>query len=94
MIKLLKPIAHCYGVINAIELAKKVANENKGKNIYVFGLLVHNEEVTKELDNYGIKTIDLTELDPIEGIYSVSEELSLYKHNYCFFENNPLQLFC
>ena len=50
MIKLLKPIAHCYGVINAIELAKKVSNENKGKNIYVFGLLVHNEEVTKELE--------------------------------------------
>ena len=68
MIKLLKPIAHCYGVINAIELAKKVANENKGKNIYVFGLLVHNEEVTKELDNYGIKTIDLTSLDPIEEL--------------------------
>ena len=68
MIKLLKPIAHCYGVINAIELAKKVANENKGKNIYVFGLLVHNEEVTKELDNYGIKTIDLTNLDPIEEL--------------------------
>lgn len=68
MIKLLKPIAHCYGVINAIELAKKVANENKGKNIYVFGLLVHNEEVTKELDNYGIKTIDLANLDPIEEL--------------------------
>lgn len=68
MVKLLKPIAHCYGVINAIELAKKVANENKNKNIYVFGLLVHNEEVTKELENYNIKTIDLTNKDPIEEL--------------------------
>ena len=66
MIKLLKPIAHCYGVINAINLAKRVASEYKDKNIYVFGLLVHNEEVTKELDSYGIKTIDLTNKNPLE----------------------------
>ena len=66
MIKLLKPIAHCYGVINAINLAKKVASEYKDKNIYVFGLLVHNEEVTKELETYGIKTIDLTNKNPLE----------------------------
>ena len=66
MIKLLKPIAHCYGVINAINLAKKVANEYKDKNIYVFGLLVHNEEVTKELETYSIKTIDLTNKNPLE----------------------------
>ena len=68
MIKLLKPIAHCYGVINAINLAKKVANENKDKNIYVFGLLVHNDEVTKDLLDLGIKTIDLTSKDPIEEL--------------------------
>ena len=66
MIKLLKPIAHCYGVINAINLAKKVADEHIDKNIYVFGLLVHNEEVTKELDSYGIRTIDLTNKNPLE----------------------------
>ena len=59
MIKLLKPIAHCYGVINAINLAKKVASEYKDKNIYVFGLLVHNEEVVKELENNSIKTVML-----------------------------------
>ena len=68
MIKLLKPIAHCYGVINAINLAKKVANENKDKNIYVFGLLVHNDEVTKDLLGLGIKTIDLTAKDPVEEL--------------------------
>ena len=65
MIKLLKPIAHCYGVINAIELAKKVASEHKDKNIYVFGLLVHNDEVTKSLLDLGIKTVDLTNVDPL-----------------------------
>lgn len=74
MIKLLKPIAHCYGVINAINLAKKVANEHKDKNIYVFGLLVHNEEVTKELDGYGIKTIDLTHQNPLEVLKTFTQD--------------------
>ena len=68
MIKLLKPIAHCYGVINAINLAKRIANEHKDKNIYVFGLLVHNDEVTKDLLDLGIKTIDLTNKNPLEEL--------------------------
>ena len=68
MITLLKPIAHCYGVINAINLAKEVAENHVDKNIYVFGLLVHNEEVTKELNDIGVKTIDLTNKDPIEEL--------------------------
>ena len=66
MIKLLKPIAHCYGVINAIELAKKAALEHKDKNIYILGLLVHNEEVTKDLESSGVKTIDVSNRDVYE----------------------------
>ena len=66
MITLLKPIAHCYGVINAIELAKKVAINHQDKNIYILGLLVHNEEVTKDLLNIGIKTIDITNKSVID----------------------------
>lgn len=65
MIELLKPIGHCFGVINAIEVAKRVAKQYQDKKIYVFGLLVHNQEVTKELDNLGIVTLDLTSLDPM-----------------------------
>ena len=74
MIKLLKPIAHCYGVINAINLAKRIANEHKDKNIYVFGLLVHNDEVTKDLLDLGIKTIDLTNKDPLEELNKFNKE--------------------
>ena len=74
MIKLLKPIAHCYGVINAINLAKRIANEHKDKNIYVFGLLVHNDEVTKDLLDLGIKTIDLTNKDPLEELNKFNKD--------------------
>ena len=60
MITLLKPIGHCFGVLKAIEIAKETKEKYKDKNIYVFGLLVHNEEVVKELENNGIKTINFT----------------------------------
>ena len=74
MITLLKPIAHCYGVINAIELAKRVAANHKDKNINILGLLVHNEEVTKDLLNIGIKTIDITGKNILDILNSFNGE--------------------
>ena len=65
MVTLLKPIGHCFGVIKAIELAKEVSNKYKDKHIYVFGLLVHNEEVINYLDSLGIKTVDMSIDNPI-----------------------------
>ena len=65
MVTLLKPIGHCFGVIKAIELARDVASKCKGKNIYVFGLLVHNEEVTEYLSSLGIKTVDTSIDNPL-----------------------------
>ena len=61
MVSLLKPIGHCFGVIKAIEIAKATKKKYKDKNIYVFGLLVHNEEVVKELESDGIKTMEMNE---------------------------------
>ena len=61
MITLLKPIGHCFGVLKAIEIAKETKEKYKDKNIYVFGLLVHNEEVVKALEEDGIKTIEMNE---------------------------------
>ena len=66
MVTLLKPIGHCFGVIKAIELAREVSNKYKDKNIYVFGLLVHNEEVTHYLEGLGIKTVDTSSNNPTE----------------------------
>ena len=61
MITLLKPIGHCFGVLKAIEIAKETKKKYIDKNVYVFGLLVHNEEVVKELDKLGIKTVEMNE---------------------------------
>ena len=66
MITLLKPIGHCFGVLKAIEIAKETKEKYKDKNIYVFGLLVHNEEVVKALEENNIKTIEMNEDNAIE----------------------------
>ena len=66
MITLLKPIGHCFGVLKAIEIAKETRKKYVDKNIYVFGLLVHNEEVVKELENNSIKTVMMNEDNAID----------------------------
>ena len=68
MITLLKPIGHCFGVLKAIEIAKETKDKYKDKNIFVFGLLVHNEEVVKELDKIGVKTIEFNQDNALEKL--------------------------
>ena len=72
MISLIKPIGHCFGVIKAIELAKEVKDKYPNRDVYVFGLLVHNEEVVSALSSYGIKTITV---NPTRAI----DQLKLFK---------------
>ena len=74
MVTLLKPIGHCFGVINAINLAKEVKDKHKDKNIYVFGLLVHNEEVVASLLEYGIKTIEVNKEKALEQLNQFSKD--------------------
>ena len=52
-IKVAKHAGFCFGVKKAIEIAEEVAQSNKEKT-YVYGQLVHNEKVIKDLENKGI----------------------------------------
>ena len=74
MVTLLKPIGHCFGVINAINLAKEVREKHKDKNIYVFGLLVHNEEVVKELESNNIKTIEVNKDNALDKLREFGQD--------------------
>ena len=56
-VTVLEPYGYCAGVERAINLAIKTKKENKGKNVVVLGMLVHNEDSLKTLENEGIKTI-------------------------------------
>lgn len=50
----------CYGVENAIEIAFKALEENKGKNIYLLSQMIHNPEVNKDLTERGVKFLQDT----------------------------------
>ncbi len=52
-IKVAKHAGFCFGVKKAIEIAEDVASKNPEKT-YVYGQLVHNEKVIKDLENKGI----------------------------------------
>ena len=56
-IKVAKHAGFCFGVKKAIEIAEEVAKNNKDKT-YVYGQLVHNEKVIRDLENKGIVFID------------------------------------
>lgn len=47
----------CYGVENAIEIAYKAVEENKGKNIYLLSQMIHNPIVNNDLEEKGIQFI-------------------------------------
>ena len=78
---------------NAIELPKELLSSFLIK--LCLGLLVHNDEVTKELDVLGITTIDLTSIDPIERLKLFkNDEIEFYgirssgKYEHILKENN------
>ena len=52
-IKIAKHAGFCTGVKNAVEIAEKVAENNRSKT-YVYGQLVHNEKVIKDLEKKGV----------------------------------------
>lgn len=56
-VELVNPQGYCGGVISAIKMAYDAKKENKDKNIYVLGALVHNQTVIDELEANGIHTL-------------------------------------
>lgn len=55
----ISPRGYCYGVVDAIKLAKTVAKDpNVPRPIYVLGQIVHNQHVVENLDGLGIVTLD------------------------------------
>ena len=57
-ITLAKYAGFCYGVKRAVDTVKKIKAENPDKNVYVLGELIHNTQVIKELESFGIISLD------------------------------------
>ena len=73
-ITLLKPIGHCFGVLKAIEIAKDVKQKHPHQNVYVFGLLVHNEEVVRQLEGLDIKTVEISEETALDQLKQFNKD--------------------
>src|SRR3989338_6109585 len=57
IIKVAKHAGFCFGVKKAIEIAEEVAQNNTEKT-YVYGQLVHNEKVIKDLEDKGLVFVE------------------------------------
>ncbi|MFA5503550.1 MAG: 4-hydroxy-3-methylbut-2-enyl diphosphate reductase [Erysipelotrichia bacterium] len=56
-ITIIKPIGYCFGVTEALKIAKRAKLEHPTKEVTIIGMLVHNEQVIKQLEESGIKTL-------------------------------------
>ena len=59
-----KHMGFCFGVAGAIDICQKVINNKNSynRNIYILGMLVHNEHVVKKLEEQGFKTVKEEEI--------------------------------
>lgn len=74
LVDIVKPIGQCYGVNNAIQIAKQAAIDNPNKHVYIFGLLVHNTDVKKELESLKIETIEVEDGKEIDTLKSFKKD--------------------
>ena len=56
-VTILEPYGYCSGVERAMNIAIATKQNNPDKSVVVLGMLVHNEDSLKTLENHGIKTI-------------------------------------
>jgi 4-hydroxy-3-methylbut-2-enyl diphosphate reductase len=64
------PRGYCHGVVEAIRIAKRVGNERApGEQVTMLGYLVHNEHVTRELEEHGVALVDAP--DRMKGLEQI-----------------------
>jgi len=57
-VEILEPKGYCAGVTNAINLAIKAKKEHSNEDVFVLGMLVHNDLVINYLSKQGITVIE------------------------------------
>ncbi|HSA05921.1 MAG TPA: 4-hydroxy-3-methylbut-2-enyl diphosphate reductase [Candidatus Gastranaerophilales bacterium] len=66
-IKLAKLAGFCYGVKRAVEESVRIKQENPETPVYILGQLIHNHQVTEQLEKMGIHSLNEIP-DNIKGI--------------------------
>ena len=52
-----KTAGFCFGVKRAVDQVYEQTEKEKGKKIYTYGPIIHNEEVVKDLRNRGVEVL-------------------------------------
>ena len=82
---LAKTAGFCFGVTKAVDKVYETAAAVNGQ-IYTYGPIIHNEEVVKDLENHGVKAVDL------EGALSLPKgsTIIIRSHGITLDEENAL----
>ena len=67
-VALIKPQGFCSGVTLAVKTAKKAKEENPEKNIYILGMLAHNQILIDDLTKEGFITLSGNEFEEINKL--------------------------
>src|SRR4029077_5046335 len=70
-IYLARHFGFCYGVENAIEIAFRTVEENRGKRIFLLSEMIHNPQVNADLEAHGVRFLQDTygkQLIPFEEL--------------------------
>ncbi len=69
-----KPYGYCAGVANAISLAYKTKQNNPHRKVVILGMLIHNEDTLKSLEEAGIETIYQKDKDLLDLIDIIKDD--------------------
>jgi len=73
-IYLARHFGFCYGVENAIEIAYKTIEENKGKRIFLLSEMIHNPQVNADLTKKGVQFLHDTNGNEIISLTTLTKE--------------------
>ena len=89
-IKIAEKSGFCFGVDRAVKIAYKTA-ENNDKNIYTYGMLIHNSDVTHHLEDMGVKCAD-TIKDIPNGSTAIIRAHGISKAEYSELESKGIEI--
>ena len=92
-VKLAKTAGFCFGVKRAVETVYEQVDQPRQKPIYTFGPIIHNEEVTADLEGKGVGIIQSEEeLEQLREGTLIIRSHGVGEHIYDLAENQNLNL--
>ncbi len=59
----------CHGVLKTIETTERILAKNTDKDVFVIGEIIHNHKEIQRLEDVGLKTIELPDLEDVNKKY-------------------------